>query len=264
MAETYIFVPGLIRSPPEALASSTYERDPSERAITPLTYSLVNDMPPVRNQKSQAACVAFTMCAIVEYFAFRSLGSKLDFSEQFVYNCRTNYPDPGMDIWSAARLLGRYGVPYEKLYPYMRTIGDKSSIPPAVFEAALPWRVKSWARVTTIEDLKSAIVANGPCSIGFPMYNTKRYFWRDDGTPLQGGHAVAVVGWDEAGFIIRNSWGAGWNGDGYTRYPYSDWGMHWDLWTLTAGDQPIPPTPPVPPTPVPDKEGCGCGQCSQM
>jgi len=32
---------------------------------------------------------------------------------------------------------------------------------------------------------------------------------------VRGGHAVAIVGYDESGFIIRNSWGTTWGKDGF-------------------------------------------------
>ena len=45
----------------------------------------------------------------------------------------------------------------------------------------------------------------------------------------------------EEGFIIRNSWGENWNGDGYTLYKYTDWGKHWEIWcTIDKDFIPIP------------------------
>ena len=46
-----------------------------------------------------------------------------------------------------------------------------------------------------------------------------------------GGHAMVVVGYDEEGFIIRNSFGEKWGKKGYCWYPYADWGAHWEIWT---------------------------------
>ena len=63
-----------------------------------------------------------------------------------------------------------------------------------------------------------------------------------------GGHAVSIVGWNEEGFIIRNSWGKMWNGNGHVIYSYEDFedGMHWEIWTTIdkKGSEPPPrPTP---------------------
>lgn len=42
---------------------------------------------------------------------------------------------------------------------------------------------------------------------------------------------MTVVGYDKKGFIIRNSWGKYWEGDGHCMYPYEDWGVHYEVWT---------------------------------
>ena len=39
-----------------------------------------------------------------------------------------------------------------------------------------------------------------------------------------GGHAVAIVGYAEQGFIIQNSWGPGWGAGGFALLPYEEMG----------------------------------------
>ncbi len=53
----------------------------------------------------------------------------------------------------------------------------------------------------------------------------------------EGGHAFTVVGYDEAGFLIQNSWGAGWGGyagwPGIAHWCYDDWAENvYDAWAL--------------------------------
>jgi C1A family cysteine protease len=36
-----------------------------------------------------------------------------------------------------------------------------------------------------------------------------------DAMSMQGGHAVALVGYDQNQFIVRNSWGEGWGDKGF-------------------------------------------------
>ncbi len=52
-----------------------------------------------------------------------------------------------------------------------------------------------------------------------------------------GGHAFAIVGYDDLGFLVQNSWGAGWSKlqgrPGLARWPYHDWAANiMDAWVL--------------------------------
>ena len=55
---------------------------------------------------------------------------------------------------------------------------------------------------------------------------------------LLGGHCVTIVGYNKKEFIIRNSWGTGWNNGGYTTYPYNQFGVHWEIWTSIDDESP--------------------------
>jgi hypothetical protein len=56
-----------------------------------------------------------------------------------------------------------------------------------------------------------------------------------------GGHAFAIVGYNEIGFVIQNSWGRGWGGDGFAILTYEDWlESAYDAWVARPG---VPNTP---------------------
>ena len=63
-------------------------------------------------------------------------------------------------------------------------------------------------------------------------YMGKRYF----------SHAMTIVGYNNEGFIIRNSWGEDWGNKGYTIYKYDDWSSHWEIWS-TVDKKDIFPEP---------------------
>ena len=57
-------------------------------------------------------------------------------------------------------------------------------------------------------------------------------FWKPNtGDRMLGGHAVTIVGYTKTAFIIRNSWSEQWGDNGYTYYPFTQWGMHREIWT---------------------------------
>lgn len=45
---------------------------------------------------------------------------------------------------------------------------------------------------------------------------------------VTGGHAFALVGYTEHGFIVQNSWGEGWGWKGFALLTYEDWVQHGD------------------------------------
>jgi hypothetical protein len=51
-----------------------------------------------------------------------------------------------------------------------------------------------------------------------------------------GGHAFALVGYNERGFVVKNSWGVNWGSRGFALLPYQDWVTHGeDAWVFTLG-----------------------------
>ena len=82
--------------------------------------------------------------------------------------------------------------------------------------------------------LKQALIVNGPCVGGLPVYDTNRDdFWvKYKGDEYVGGHAIAIIGYNENGFIIRNSWGERYGDKGYAILPYDDFANFREIWSI--------------------------------
>jgi C1A family cysteine protease len=94
--------------------------------------------------------------------------------------------------------------------------------------------------------MKSCLALGYPIVIGFTVYEsfeTPEVAQTGDaplpqmGEKVLGGHAVLVVGYDDATsrFILRNSWGEGWGKNGYFTLPYAyliDSRLAGDFWTV--------------------------------
>ncbi|MEU8250263.1 C1 family peptidase [Nonomuraea sp. NPDC048916] len=64
---------------------------------------------------------------------------------------------------------------------------------------------------------------------------------RRDGHQPLGGHAYALVGYNDVGFLVQNSWGTSWGKGGYATLPYEDWQeTAYDAWAARRG---VPGTP---------------------
>lgn len=61
-------------------------------------------------------------------------------------------------------------------------------------------------------------------------------FWKEKKNFNLSDHAVVLVGYDDKGFIFRNSFGEKWGNKGYGVYPYDQQDVNWEL--QCAADSP--------------------------
>ena len=201
---------------------------------------------PIKDQGTQGTCAAQTAACMKEWQELHDVKFNQYMSPQFIYNNRKNQDSEGMFGRDVMRIMSKIGSCSEKNYPY-ELIESPENIKQEILEEAKLYKIKSYAQIKTIEGLKKALFINGPCYISFPVYNYSETMWKQKlGETSQGGHAMTVVGYNEDGFIIRNSWGEDWGDKGYCYYSYSDWGCHWEAWTTIdekSYQQPILPEP---------------------
>ena len=200
-------------------------------SLVPPTLDLRDGLLPVRDQGKQGTCFACSCAAMKEY-----QDRQTEYlSPQFFYNLRSNIldtdptNDEGMFPRDALRLLRQKGMCREVTFPY-KSMGD---IPPEAFTEALDHRIGSYVRIERPEELQASLFYHGPALICFPVYNTGMQMWRTNiNGQYQGGHAMLVVGYDQDGFHLQNSWGSDWGNGGYTYYPLFDWTSHWECWSV--------------------------------
>ena len=222
---------GALRSPPDERDYIAENIFPRFRDLSvPETLDFRPDLEDIRSQGRQGSCVAQSVACMKEWQEKIEVKLSGHMSPQFVYNNRENKDTEGMYCRDAMKILLNIGICREYTYRY-GIIEAKDKIRNEAFDEALKYKIKSYAQVNTINGLKMALYKNGPCIVAFPCYSQDGNFWIDIGNGSLGGHCVAIVGYNHEGFILRNSWGAYWNGDGYTIYPYGDFGSHWDIWT---------------------------------
>jgi len=205
--------------------------------VLPAELDLRKNLMPVRNQGNRGTCVAMAASCMKEYQEFCDVGVKLYFSPEFIYYHRSNKFSPngdeideGMFLNNALDIIKTNGVcfDYECLY---RQLFLNAVVNETMYKSAARFKIGSYVLVNTIDGLKNALMTS-VCIVAFPVFNYNGSFWKQRAGDVNlGGHCVAIVGYNKTGFIIRNSWGKDWNGNGYTIYPYEDFGCHWEIWT---------------------------------
>lgn len=198
----------------------------------------------VRDQGSQGSCVAMSGAAMKDYQEIIDSGLAEYMSPQFIYNNREDINEEGMYMRDLMKILSNLGDCRESLWPY----GKLAKPDETAYKDAIQFKIKGYAQVNSIEDLKQALYENGPCVFAVPVYNYGNRMWKQrSGDYFLGGHAMTFVGYNSEGFIVRNSWGSDWNDDGFTIFPYEDWELQWEVWSTVDADSNDPtPPPPIP------------------
>ena len=187
-----------------------------------------DELQPIRDQGWQGSCVAQVGACMKEWQEYHDMKFNEHMSPQFIYNLR-GHDDSGMFARTLMKILYDIGSVPEYKYPYE----TNAAITEELKHIASGFRIKGYAQVNTIDGLKSALSKSGPCYIAVPVYHYEGQIWKPlpNLTELLGAHAMTIVGYDDKGFIIRNSWGEDWGDNGYVIFPYEHWGMQWEVWS---------------------------------
>lgn len=218
----------------------------------PSKVDLTPKMPPVYDQGQLGSCTANAIGAAVQYSDLLELQPGEQPSRLFIYYGEreiehTVDQDAGAAIRDGIKVVAKLGAPAETLWPYdIARFAEKPS--QAAYAAARGNLALKYQRVPRrLRALKAVLAAGHPVVIGFTVYSSfesaevaRTGVLNMPGADEQilGGHAVLVVGYDDAEdrWRIRNSWGAGWGQDGYFTMPYQylmEPGLASDFWTIT-------------------------------
>lgn len=197
--------------------------------IYPRSLDWTKHLQEVRNQGVQGTSLAHAGACILEWRERKLNKKNVQFSPQFLYNNRENQKNMFMCGRDLMYTLKNTGCCTEKACPY----GTQELNTNIMVDESAEHKIKGYARVQTIETLKMALYVFGPSIITFPVFNHTTFMWKQHKEEQKlGGHAMAVVGYNSKGFILRNSWGKYWENGGYCVYPYEDWGYHDEVWCM--------------------------------
>lgn len=218
----------------------------------PKEFSLQGKLLPIRNQLNTSMCAAFSGACIKEYHELVDCNVKEFFSPEYIYNLRSDKNINGMYLRDLMKIMQKNGVAREK---YWRFKSQKPIDTDQLNSDAQLFKIKNYAKATTVNDVKTALMNAGPCIIAVPVYNTQRHdIWnKKKNEALIGGHAMVIVGWTKQdNFIVRNSWGSHWGFNGYTFLPFKDFEKSvWECY-VSYDEKSVLPKPP--PSPQPTKK----------
>ena len=191
---------------------------------------------PVLNQGQEGACTGFGLATVAHYLLRRRkvIPDRASISPRMLYEMAKRYDEwpgekyEGSSARGAMKGWYKHGVCTEKLWPYQtksanNTLTDDRAQDGAMRPLGAYFRVNHKDLVA----MHSAISEVGILYATASVHTGWDKVGGDGIIPVDrqmlGGHAFAIVAYDENGFWIQNSWGKSWGKGGFGRVGYDDW-----------------------------------------
>jgi hypothetical protein len=233
-------------------------------SLLPVPPTLVNcpRVPEILDQGQEGACTGFALAAVAN-FLLHNQGQKRRVSPRMLYEMARRYDEWPGEWYEGSSARGamkgwlRHGVAQRSIW------GDKLTGTKAMTQAVVQDAMKcpggAYYRVNhrQVRDMHAALAEVGILYATLMVHDgwfepgpsTTTISYVDGGKkktlklPIitrkgraDGGHAIAIVGYAEQGFIIQNSWGPSWGNGGFALLPYEDYMLHaTDVWVAQLG-----------------------------
>jgi len=209
----------------------------------------------VKNQLNTSACTGFALSSMVEVLLEKSrrtrqpdrlenLGRISPFMLYYFARRYDEYPgetdaDTGSSARGAMKAWKKHGACAARFW-------QAAGLPTATdwIRDAFTHPLGAYYRVdiSSLTDMHAALSETGVLYVTAAIHEG----WRQPGADGKinynrtsntlGGHAFLIVGYDENGFWIQNSWGTDWGKSGFAHLSYADWNQNaWDAWVAQGG-----------------------------
>jgi len=208
---------------------------------------------PILDQGTEGACTGFGLATVVHYLLRTRdvIRDDAEISPRMLYDMARRYDEWPGEKYSGSSARGamkgwhKHGVCSRSHWIYDRKLEKQDGkLFTKRYEDALRRPLGAYFRVNH-KDLIAMHAAITEVGI---LYATSQVHegWQNVGTDgviqwtpesqIIGGHAFAIVAYDEKGFWIQNSWADDWGKDGYAQISYDDWLANGsDIWVARLG-----------------------------
>lgn len=207
--------------------------------------------PPIYNQGRVGLCFAHAGCRCFDMEFYRHTQKFETPSRLFLGIVTRNdegtlNQDAGATMRGTCKAMVKYGIPPESSMPY-ETSKMFQMPPQQLIVEAEKYQTTSYYSIPAgnIDMVKQAVAGGFAVMFGAAIYasfesqeisKTGMVSMPKANEQSLGGHALTVVGYDEAkqAFLVANSWGEEWGLAGYCWMPYDYFSaLVWDLWVVT-------------------------------
>lgn len=205
---------------------------------------------PILDQGQEGACTGFGLAAVANYLlrARKVYPDTTEVSPRMLYEMAKRYDEWPGTAYSGSSARGamkgwhKHGVCAARLWPY----APKAKADPLTHERAVDASGRPLGAYFRVNHRDLVGMHAALTEVGI-LYATAQVHAGWDRVDLQtgdipldhdiqGGHAFAIVAYDERGFWIQNSWGDDWGASGFARISYDDWLQNGtDIWVARLG-----------------------------
>ena len=209
-----------------------------EPSLKPLVSELDNsNKTMVLDQGQEGACTGFGLAAVINFLKVYK-NKPVRVSARMLYEMAQKHDQwpgenyEGSSCRGAIKGWKNMGVCSEKIWPYSSSNPGNLTIDKA--KDARSTILGAYYRLrANLNDYHVALNETGAIYVSATVHNG----WRNPRKTQKsdkfativpssnsiGGHAFAIVGYNQLGFIVQNSWGTDWGTDGFALWTYEDW-----------------------------------------
>jgi len=205
---------------------------------------------PILDQGQEGACTGFGLATVANFLLRRRkvVPDPTPVSPRMLYDMARRYDEWPGESYSGSSARGamkgwhKHGVCAESVWPYKARRGGEKGLSQSRVEDAQGRPLGAYFRVNH-KDLVAMhaalsevgiLFATSSVHAGWDTVGVDGIIWPSD--QELGGHAFAIVAYDEHGFWLQNSWGPSWGRQGFARIFYDDWLRNaTDVWVARLG-----------------------------
>ena len=212
-------------------------------------------------QQAGQSCTGHAVAAVINH-VLRARALRQRVSPYMLYRLARRYDefpgdaDAGSSLRGAFKGWYNHGAALESAWPALEPAQEPDVDDPANLARWRDRPLGAFYRVNPfrLDDVQSAITELNAIAVSGVVHEgwrtpvprrkgteTIHVITRPVDARVLGGHAYCIVGYNEVGFLVQNSWGTGWGDGGFATLPYEDWlDTAYDAWVARPG---VPQTP---------------------
>ena len=204
---------------------------------------------PILDQGQEGACTGFGLATVANYLLRRRkvVSDPNPVSARMLYEMAKRYDEWPGENYSGSSARGamkgwhKHGICGDECWPYItkkkeQRLNDQRTSDALKRPLGAYYRVNHKDLVAMHSAMAEVGILYATGTVHDGWNNIDKQGVIPFSETILGGHAFAIVAYDNRGFWIQNSWGSGWGKEGFALITYDDWlNNGTDIWVARLG-----------------------------